>query len=191
MFIGQTATYECATNNGTLILSITGVTGSVSDPVDLPGGGQLVTTSFIVTAANNGSAAVTCLVQPQGSNTFIPSATVTAYAQGNCDTGGLYLGYILIANISSPSSIESTQTDPCTITVQWEEPFLLPGLSVSYTVSVYSVDTVSVYNVSTTTFIYHPTTGSGVYTVQVRAFNGTLTGDATNTTVEYVGTSAY
>ena len=36
-----------------------------------------------------------------------------------------------------------------------------------------------------TTFTYHPTTGSGVYTVQVRAFNGTLTGDAINTTVEY------
>ena len=187
VFIGQTATFECATNNGTLILSITGVPITISDPVDLPGGGQLRMATFTVTAANNGSAEVTCLVQPQGSVSFIPSATVTAYAQGNCDTEGLYLGYILIANISSPSSIESTQTDPCTITVQWEEPFLLPGLSVSYTVSVYSVDTVSVSNVSTTNFTYHPTTGSGVHTVQVRAFNGTLTGDATNTTVEYVG----
>ena len=83
------------------------------------------------------------------------------------------------------SGLVATQTDSCTITVQWKEPFLLPGLSVLYTVSVYSVDTVSVHNVSTTTFTYHPTTGSGVHTVQVRAFNGTLTGDATNTTVEY------
>ena len=102
----------------------------------------------------------------------------------------LYIIYDTIA-ISSPSSIEATQIDPCTITVQWEEPFLLPGLSVSYRVSVYLGNiTVSVHNVSTTTFTYHPTTSSGVYTVQVRAFNGTLTGDATNTTVEhYIGMS--
>ena len=82
-------------------------------------------------------------------------------------------------------NLRSNQTDPCTIAANWSIPALLPGLSVSYTVSVYLVDTVSVHNVSTTTFTYHPTTGSGVYTIQVRAFNGTLTGDATNTTVEY------
>ena len=88
-------------------------------------------------------------------------------------------------------NLTANQTDPCTITVQWEEPFLLPGLSVSYTVSVYLGNiTVSVHNVSTTTFTYHPTTGSGVYTVQVRTFNGTLTGDATNATV-YAGICVY
>ena len=91
----------------------------------------------------------------------------------------------ITVDVPAITSLEANQTDPCTITVQWKKQFLLPGLSVSYTVSVYSVDTVSVHNVSTTTFIYHPTTGSGVYTVQVRAFNGTLTGDAINTTVEY------
>ena len=84
VFIGQTATFECATDNGTLIISVVGVPGvSTPDPIDLPGGGQLVTASFTVTAANNGSAEVTCLAQPQGSMVFIPSATVTAYAQGN------------------------------------------------------------------------------------------------------------
>ena len=84
MFIGQTATFECATNNGTLILSVTGVSNVIiPDPIDLPEGGQLGTATFTVTAANNGSTEVICLVQPEGSDTFIAGATVTAYAQGN------------------------------------------------------------------------------------------------------------
>ena len=88
VFVGQTATFECATDNGTVSISVSGVAGvAIPDPVDLPGGGQLVTASFTVTAANNGSAEVICLAQPQGSIVFIPSAMVTAYAQGNCDTG--------------------------------------------------------------------------------------------------------
>ena len=49
VFIGQTATFECATDNGTLIFSVSGVPGSVSDPVDLPGGGQHRTVTFTVT----------------------------------------------------------------------------------------------------------------------------------------------
>ena len=84
MLIGQTATFECATNNGTLIITVSGVTDVYApDPIDLPGGGQHGTTTFTVTAANNGSAAVVCLARPQGSAVFIPSATVTAKAQGN------------------------------------------------------------------------------------------------------------
>ena len=96
---------------------------------------------------------------------------------------------ILIIDVPEVANfIQNNQTDPCTIIVQWEEPFLLPGLSVSYTVSVYLENiTVSVHNVSTTTFTYHPTTGSGVYTVQVRtyAFSGAQTSEAINTTVEF------
>ena len=82
-------------------------------------------------------------------------------------------------------NLTATQSDPCTLSANWTIPALLPGLSVSYRVSVYLEDkTVSVYSLSTTTSTYHPTTGSGVYTVQVRTFNGTLTSDATNTTVD-------
>ena len=83
-------------------------------------------------------------------------------------------------------NLYSTQADPCTSTIatNWSIA-LLPGLSVSYTVSVYYLGhKVSVFNVSTTAFTYHPTTGSGVYTVKVKAFSGTLTGEATNTTVD-------
>ena len=101
-----------------------------------------------------------------------------------------YHGFIkFYIDVPEVINLAANQTDPCTISANWSIPALLPGLSVSYRVSVYYLEdtTVSVHNVSTTTFTYHPTTGSGVYTVQVRAFNGTLTGDATNTTVEYVG----
>ena len=102
--------------------------------------------------------------------------------------------FIVCVDVPEVINLTATQADQCTITANWSIPALLPGLSVSYTVSVYyrylEDITVSVHNVSTTTFIYHPTTGSGVYTVQVRTFNGTLTGDATNTTVEhYIGMS--
>ena len=98
--------------------------------------------------------------------------------------------HCLCIDVPEVINLTATQTDPCTLSANWTIPALLPGLSVSYTVSVYSVDTVSVHNinVSNTTFTYHPTTGSGVYTVQVRTFNDTLTGDATNTTVEHTGT---
>ena len=90
----------------------------------------------------------------------------------------------IAGEINPVSNIETNQTDPCTITVRWKEPFLLPGLSVSYTVSVYyGGDIVSVQNVSTTTSTYHPTAGSGVYTILVVAFNGTLTSKATNATM--------
>ena len=88
VWINQAATFTCATNNGTLIITVSGVSDAhIMDAIDLPEGGQLRTATFTVTAANNGSAAVRCLVQPQGSVSFISSATVTAYAQGNCDTG--------------------------------------------------------------------------------------------------------
>ena len=97
-----------------------------------------------------------------------------------------YHGFIkFYIDVPEVINLTATQSDPCTLSANWSIRALLPGLSISYRVSVYLEDkTVSVHSLSTTTFTYHPTTGSGVYTVQVRTFNGTLTSDATNTTVD-------
>ena len=71
-----------------------------------------------------------------------------------------------------------------TIVVEWNDPFLLPGLKVSYTVSVYLGDTVSVHNMSSTGFKYD-LADNGIYKIQVVSFNGTITSEAATTYVTY------
>ena len=187
-FFGRVVTFHCAINVSGYGLDIgafkeNGDVQAVDETGDVA---SAITGTFTLTQDNNGTR-VRCRATAADDSTI--SISAFAYGQGIYNVSTI-LTYKLPWYVAVPEVINLTATqtdlDPCILSANWSIPALLPGLSVSYTVSVYLEDiTVSVHNVSTTTFTYHPTTGSGVYTVQVRAFNDTLTGDATNTTVEY------
>ena len=108
VWINQTATFTCATNDaGYNILSFNIPAGIDDDTTvtDLPGGGQLATTSFTVTSDNNGTS-VRCLAH----NGDLTSTTpVYAYAQGTVDHRIMVLTYCLPRSpIVSSRSYSST-----------------------------------------------------------------------------------
>ena len=81
VWINQTATFTCATNvtGYELSFSVSGGVAHVPTLMDLPGGGQLATTSFTVTSDNNGTI-VRCLAD-NGAE-LMASDPGFAYGQG-------------------------------------------------------------------------------------------------------------
>lgn len=139
---------------------------------DLPGGGKKATTSFVVALDNNGTTGVRCIAQPDGAQ--LPNIThppVYAYAQSRIAI--LLLWYIHVYYLGSPSSVvdlTAVQEDQCSISIQWNPPYLLPGLSVSY--DVYINGDLIQDDISTTDYTYYPMRlTNATYNVTVRAFN--------------------
>ena len=174
VWINQTATFTCATNvtGYSLIFSVSGGVADVPTLMDLPGGGQLATTSFTVTSDNNGTSA-RCLAD---NGDLLTSATpVYAYAQGTVDHRIMVL---LIVSPGPPSSVVDLTAvqQECGIFISWETPYLLPGLSVSYKVYINGE-----MNISTTNLTYYPMKLTNTtYNVTVKAFNDSIIGDATS-----------
>ena len=81
VWINQTATFTCATNvtGYTLSFSIPASVDDTPTVADLPGGGQLATTSFTVTSDNNGTI-VRCLAD--NGAVLMASDPGFAYGQG-------------------------------------------------------------------------------------------------------------
>ena len=79
VWINQTATFTCATNVTGYILffSIPASVDHIPTVTDLPGGGLLATTSFIVTSDNNGTSGLA-----EDATDIQFTTKVFAYAQG-------------------------------------------------------------------------------------------------------------
>ena len=84
IWINQTATFTCATNVTGYQLSFTIPAGvyDTTTVTDLPGGGQLATSSFTVTSDNNGTS-LRCTAD--NGTIFTSTTLVYAYAQGTVD----------------------------------------------------------------------------------------------------------
>ena len=175
VWINQTATFTCATNvtGYELSFSVSGGVADVPTLMDLPGGGQLVTTSFTVTSDNNGTS-VRCLAAYNGGLSVVSDPAGFAYGQG--------MEYIFSHSFISPpchntrSVVDLTAVQQeCGIFISWKPPHLLPGLSVSYNVYINGE-----MNISTTNHTYYPMKLTNTtYNVTVKAFNDSIIGDAT------------
>ena len=79
-----------------------------------------------------------------------------------------------IDRLISVRDLIAKQQDQCSILIEWEPPFLLPGLSVSYKVYI---DEKIVQD--DTNYVYCPEElTNATYDVVVKAFNGSIIGDA-------------
>ena len=94
VYLNHNVTFECATNLTGYSLSFNHIFGGgsitpTSKQTNLPNGGIKVTTTFIVTSANNGTG-VRFHAENVDTNILIYSSKVYAYAQG------LYVVFMLI-----------------------------------------------------------------------------------------------
>ena len=84
--------------------------------------------------------------------------------------------------LGPPSSVGNLTADlewddQCSILIEWEPPHLLPGLNVSYNVTLINGETVNHVTKSTNlTLDYY---FDGDYCVNVMAFNGAIIGEST------------
>ena len=96
----------------------------------------------------------------------------------------------IIVNIVDTPSVNSfvSEQQECAIVSSWKLQHLLPGLSVSYKVSINGE--IAQENISTTSYTYYPMKlASATYELAVLAFNGSVVGDASAATVSFtIGT---
>ena len=79
-------------------------------------------------------------------------------------------------------NLTAVQQDQCSIFIQWNPPYLLPGLSVSY--KVYVNREMIQDDISTTNYTYYPF-DEGVYNISVQGFHQLIHGDVATTMVNY------
>ena len=99
----------------------------------------------------------------------------------------LQLSIISLISLGPPSPVAdltAIHQDQCSILVKWNPPYLLPGLSVSYTVSING--NMQEEDIPTTNYTYYPMKlASATYELAVSAFNDSVVGDASITTASF------
>ena len=85
--------------------------------------------------------------------------------------------YFYLGPPSSVGNLTAEQDDQCSILIEWEPPYLLPGLNVSYNVTLINGETIN--NITNSTNFTSNYCFDGDYCVSVMAFNGAIVGEST------------
>ena len=81
-------------------------------------------------------------------------------------------------------NLTAVQQDQCSILIQWNPPYLLPGLIPSVSYKVYINGEMIQDDISTTNYTYYPF-DEGVYNISIQAFHQLILGDVATTMVNY------
>lgn len=90
----------------------------------------------------------------------------------------------MTGQLSSVTELIAKQQDQCSIKIEWEPPFLLPGLYLLYKIS--TSDGIE-HETNDTYYIYYPenVTRNIMIKVQVKAFNKSIIGIGNSTDVTF------
>ena len=88
----------------------------------------------------------------------------------------------MIYSLGPPSSVgnlTAVQQDQCSILIQWEPPYVLPGLNISYNVTIINGKIINNVTDSTNFTSNYCFDDIVDYCVNVMAFNGAIVGEST------------
>lgn len=79
--------------------------------------------------------------------------------------------------------LTAVQQDQCTIVIQWNPPYLLPGLSVSYKIYINGE---MQDDISATNYIFYISNiTDAIYNIKVISYNDSISGESSTITVKY------
>ena len=189
VYLNYVASFECATNltgyNVTFVYGPNITIDQVTE-TNLPNGAKKIT--FPATNEVNGSD-IYCVARSESVVTTSTAAYI--YIQGNLFAIMNAANDDLYACIGPPESVSNLQghqLDYCCVFISWDPPFVLPGLTVQYRISVGTNNRQEL--ISNTNYTYCPLNlTNGYYRFIVMTANGAGNGLTTNNVTLYYHSS--